>query len=111
MIHSIGEFFSRHHLIGVYSSMIITRLELSKLARKQLKKLPRHIVENLAAWVDDVEDCGLEEVRKITGYHDETLHGNRRSQRSIRLSKGLSSHLCHQKRQLISVTLRRAERS
>ncbi len=49
--------------------------------------MPRHIVENLAAWVEDVETQGLEEIRKIPGYHDEPLHGDRRGQRSIRLSK------------------------
>ncbi|MCC7440525.1 MAG: hypothetical protein IT285_02765 [Bdellovibrionales bacterium] len=66
---------------------MIKRVDLSKLARKQLKKMPRHIVENLAAWIDDVETRGLEEVRKIPGYHDEPLHGDRRGQRSIRLSR------------------------
>ncbi len=63
------------------------RVELSNRARKQLQKVPRHIVENLAAWVDDVEARGLEEVRKISGYHDEPLHGSRLGQRSIRLSR------------------------
>ena len=62
------------------------RVQLSSLARKQLKKTPRHIVENLAAWVDDVETRGLEEARKVPGYHDEPLHGERKGQRSIRLS-------------------------
>lgn len=66
---------------------MIERVELSKLARKQLKKLPRHIAENLASWVDDVEARGLEEVRKIPGYHDEPLRGDRQGQRSIRLSR------------------------
>jgi len=66
---------------------MIRRVELSGLARKQLKKTPRHIVENLAAWVDDVETRGLEEVRKLPGYHDEPLHGERQGQRSIRLSR------------------------
>ncbi|MBI2519285.1 MAG: type II toxin-antitoxin system mRNA interferase toxin, RelE/StbE family [Bdellovibrio sp.] len=66
---------------------MITKVVLSKLAIKQLKKLPRHIVENLAAWVDDVENIGLFEARKILGYHDEPLHGDRRGQRSIRLSR------------------------
>ena len=66
---------------------MIRRVELSKLARKQLKRMPRHIVENLASWVDDVETRGLEEVRKIPGYHDEPLHGDRRGQRSVRLSR------------------------
>ncbi len=66
---------------------MIRRVELSKLARKQLKKMPRHIVENLASWVDDVETRGLDEVRRIPGYHDEPLHGDRQGQRSIRLSR------------------------
>jgi proteic killer suppression protein len=66
---------------------MIYRVELSKRARKQLQTVPRHIVENLAAWVDDVEERGLEEVRKISGYHDELLRGNRLGQRSIRLSR------------------------
>lgn len=66
---------------------MIRRVELSSLARKQLKKTPRHIVENLAAWVDDVETQGLEEARKVPGYHDEPLHGERQGQRSIRLSR------------------------
>jgi proteic killer suppression protein len=66
---------------------MIHHVELSKLARKQLKKMPRHIVENLASWVDDVETQGLEEVRKIPGYHDEPLQGDRKGQRSIRLSR------------------------
>ncbi len=66
---------------------MIRRVELSSLVRKQLKKTPRHIVENLAAWVDDVEIRGLEEARTVPGYHDEPLHGERQGQRSIRLSR------------------------
>jgi proteic killer suppression protein len=66
---------------------MIRRVELSSSARKRLKKTPRHIVENLAAWVDDVETRGLEEARKVPGYHDEPLHGERQGQRSIRLSR------------------------
>jgi hypothetical protein len=34
-------------------------------------------------WVDDVEERGLEEVRKIPGWHDEPLKGERKGQRSI----------------------------
>ena len=49
--------------------------------------MPRYIIENLAGWVDDVETKGLEEVRKIPGYHDEPLRGDRHGQRSIRLSR------------------------
>ena len=66
---------------------MITRVVLTRVARKQLRKAPRHIVENLAAWVDDVETQGLQEARRIPGYHDETLLGDRQGQRSIRLSR------------------------
>lgn len=66
---------------------MIGHVVLSRLARRQLRKVPRHIVENLAAWVDDVETRGLEVVRKIPGYHDEPLLGDRKGQRSIRLSR------------------------
>ena len=66
---------------------MIRQVELNGRVRKQLRKMPRHIIENLAAWVDDVETRGLEEVRRIPGYHDEPLHGDREGQRSIRLSR------------------------
>lgn len=57
------------------------------MAKKQIIKLPRHIIESLEAWVDDVEARGLIEVRKTPGYHDEPLKGDRRGQRSVRLSR------------------------
>jgi proteic killer suppression protein len=41
----------------------------------------------MQAWVDDVGHRGLSEVRKIPGYHDEPLKGERLGQRSIRLSR------------------------
>lgn len=54
---------------------------------KQIKKHPRHIVECLIAWIDDVEERGIGEVRKTPSYHDEPLKGKRAGQRSIRLSR------------------------
>jgi len=54
---------------------------------KELRKLPDFIVRKLNKWARDVERLGLEDVRKIKGYHDEPLHGDRKGQRSIRLSK------------------------
>jgi toxin HigB-1 len=54
---------------------VINAVELSTFAKKQLKKLPLHIVINFQNWVEDVEERGLEEVRKIPGYHDEPLRG------------------------------------
>lgn len=53
---------------------------------KHLRKLPKHIVTKLMLWTEAVESDGLEEVRKIPGYHDEPLDGAREGQRSIRLN-------------------------
>ena len=53
---------------------------------KQLRKVPRFVVDKLLAWAKSIELRGLREVRKIPGYHDEPLKGDRRGQRSIRLS-------------------------
>jgi proteic killer suppression protein len=55
---------------------------------KDLRKMPHFIVRKLNKWAHDVQRLGLEEVRKIPGYHDEPLQGDRKGQRSIRLSKG-----------------------
>lgn len=38
-------------------------------------------------WAFAVETYGLEEIRKVPGYHDEPLKGKRAGQRSIRLSR------------------------
>ena len=60
---------------------------LSKAAKKDLRKVPFYIADKLETWVDAVERDGLEEIRKIPGYHDEPLKGDRVGQRSIRLNK------------------------
>lgn len=54
---------------------------------KQLRKCPKHIVRNLMAWAGAVQLEGLEEVRKLPGYHDEPLRGEWEGYRSIRLSR------------------------
>jgi proteic killer suppression protein len=66
---------------------MIRHVEVTKLAEKQLRNVPRHIKVNLMIWIAAVEWEGLEEVRKVPGYHDEPLMGDRRGQRSIRLSR------------------------
>ena len=71
----------------MYILNLICRVAISKLAKKQIIRLPRHIIESLEAWVDDVETRGLLEVRKTPGYHDEPLKGDRKGQRSVRLSR------------------------
>jgi proteic killer suppression protein len=60
---------------------------ISKKALKELDKLPKSIVQSLMSWIISVESEGIAEIRKIAGYHDELLRGDRAGQRSIRLNK------------------------
>lgn len=55
--------------------------------KKNLQNIPLPIRKKLFTWVAAVEERGLQEVRKIPGYHDEPLKGNRKGQRSIRLNR------------------------
>ncbi len=66
---------------------MINIVHLSARSKKDIAKLPTFIVNKLLAWVDDVEARGLEEVRIISGFHDEPLKGDRKGQQSIRLNK------------------------
>lgn len=66
---------------------VINRVRLSKRAQKDLSSVPRHVAIKLGAWAADVAALGLDEVRKVPGYHDEPLKGRRIGQRSIRLSR------------------------
>ena len=56
-------------------------------AVRSLKKAPVFIVNKMHKWVKDVQVFGLEEVRKIPGWHDHPLKGERKGQRSIYLNK------------------------
>ena len=71
---------------------LVKRVELSKLAIKQIRKLPKEIVFSFQQWVLDVEAQGLEEVRKIPGYHDEPLKGSMWGLRSVRLSRAYRAY-------------------
>jgi toxin HigB-1 len=66
---------------------MIRRVEISKFAEKQLRKVPSFIKNNLMIWITAVELDGLETVREVPGYHDEALKGARLGHRSIRLSR------------------------
>lgn len=65
--------------------IIMDKVDLS-FVEKSIKKLPHYIVIKLLSWAKRVEIYGLEEVRKIAGFHDEPLKGERAGQRSIRLN-------------------------
>ncbi len=55
--------------------------------RKKLHQIPEYIVLKLYRWADGVEKDGLEEMRKIPGFHDEPLKGSHEGSRSIRLNR------------------------
>lgn len=67
--------------------VIMNKVILHKRVQKQLKKLPAHIVTNLEVWMQTVEEDGIFEARRLSGYHDEPLGGKKKGQRSFRLSK------------------------
>jgi proteic killer suppression protein len=60
---------------------------LSERAVRDLRGVPRYIQGKLLIWIDAVELRGLAEVRKVPGFHDEPLKGDRKGQRSIRLNQ------------------------
>lgn len=71
----------------MYAFRVVQKVVLSRRARKDLRRVPRHVALKLLAWVEAVEEDGLQEVRRVPGYHDEPLRGERGGQRSIRLSR------------------------
>ena len=73
-------------------TIVLKVVVLSRQARKDLATVPTHVAIKLQDWVEDVEDRGLDEVRKIPGYHDEPLKGAMKGLRSLRLSKGYRAY-------------------
>lgn len=73
------------YIVGGY---VIRRVEISRWAQKDIARLPSHIQDKLFLWVRMIELCGIYEVRKISGFHDEPLSGNRKGERSVRLNRG-----------------------
>ncbi len=65
----------------------MNRVIIDNKVKKKFRKLPKYIVKSLQRWALQVEELGIEEVRKIPGRHDEPLDGDRKGQRSVRLSK------------------------
>jgi proteic killer suppression protein len=65
---------------------MISKVEITKIAKKQLDKSPPQAKAKLLAWAISLEEIGLDATRKQKGYHDEPLKGQRLGQRSIRLN-------------------------
>jgi proteic killer suppression protein len=86
--------YTRHvHIFGVLykntERLLMTDIfdvKMSPKATKDLKKVPLYIALKLDSWIESVGHSGLAEVKKIPGYHDEPLKGDRKGQRSIRLN-------------------------
>ncbi|MCW5590053.1 MAG: type II toxin-antitoxin system mRNA interferase toxin, RelE/StbE family [Legionellales bacterium] len=81
--------------------MTLCQVELTKSAQKDLTKVPMSIKEKLLFWVDAVERFGISYTRKIKGFHDEPLKGNRKGQRSIRLNKAYRAIYTVDERQIV----------
>jgi len=73
--------------IGYYAFVNIYDVEISRNALKDLRKFPRPILDKLQSWIEAIEIEGLQDVRKLSGFHDEPLKGKRKGQRSIRLNR------------------------
>jgi proteic killer suppression protein len=66
---------------------LITHVVLTKKVIKELDSIPQFIHDKLEQWIHTVEEIGIEETRKVPGFHDEPLKGKRKGQRSIRLNR------------------------
>jgi addiction module RelE/StbE family toxin len=62
------------------------KVELSRTARKQLARVPAHIVRKFAVWVDLVQIEGLEAARAVPGFRDHALKGEWQGYRAVRRS-------------------------
>ena len=60
---------------------------MTRRSCRDLDRAPLHIQMALQEWAKSVETDGMLAVRKIPGYHDEPLRGDRRGQRSVRLNR------------------------
>ena len=63
------------------------RVGWTKVVEKQLHRIPSYLRDKFMAWALVIERIGLPEVRKLPGYHDEPLKGDRMGQRSVRLNR------------------------
>ena len=89
----------------MYNHLVIVTVVLSKRAKRDIEKVPGHVALKLAAWVESVETDGLEVVRKVPGFHDEPLKGDRKGQRSIRLSRAYRAIYVIKKQELEFVSI------
>lgn len=66
---------------------LIDQVIISKNALKNLSSIPDYVQIKFASWIESIRENGIEITRKVPGYHDEPLKGERAGQRSIRLNR------------------------
>ncbi|MSO72566.1 MAG: hypothetical protein EXQ84_03005 [Rhodospirillaceae bacterium] len=59
----------------------------TRRALKSLAQAPEFVRINYLMWRGQIEESGLDEVRKVPGYHDEPLQGKLKHFRSVRLGR------------------------
>ena len=64
----------------------MNHVDLSKV-QKQLRKIPVEVRIKLQQWVLFVETQGIFAAQKFPGFRDHSLKGNRKTQRSVYLTK------------------------
>lgn len=67
-------------------TVVISKVVVTKQAQKDLRSTPVQVQAKFRMWIDSVERVGLEETRKVAGFHDEPLKGKLEGARSIRLN-------------------------
>jgi proteic killer suppression protein len=72
---------------------MINIVEISKRAEKSLRVVPKQVAVSFFLWKKEIEKHGVDDVRKIPGYHDEPLEGKLKGfARSVRLGKGFRAY-------------------
>jgi proteic killer suppression protein len=81
--------------IAMFSKLLYTgtvdkryEVQLSAFVQKRFRRLPDYIQKAVRTWSTLIEEHGIWAMKRIPGYHDEPLHGDRKGQRSSRLSRG-----------------------
>lgn len=57
-------------------------------AKKDIRKLPKHILTKYMVWKNTILLDGVDKLRTVKGFHFEKLQGKREGQNSCRLSQG-----------------------
>jgi proteic killer suppression protein len=62
-------------------------IQLTDKFKKQIKKMPSFIIDSAQAWIDSVNEIGLDKTNALPGYRAHHLKGLRKGERSVSLNK------------------------